>query len=91
MKLCWVVMWVVPFDDDVRDAITGRGIGNCGHEHVTADEAFACPWEPSPLPPIGAGLVREIRADDGRRRRGAAQIKMPWAERPLRQRRRSAA
>jgi hypothetical protein len=71
-------MWVVPWDDDPER--TPRGVGDCGHEHETAEEAYACPWEPSPLPPVGAGLVRQARADDGRQRRGAQQVAMPWGK-----------
>jgi hypothetical protein len=79
----WMVCWVVPLGDE-RDLLThGRGVGECGHAHGTADEAFACPWEPTPLPPVGAGLVAQVRADDGRRRRQSAQLGL--FGRPLRQ------
>jgi len=50
--MVWVVLWI-----DER----GHGVGTCGHGHLTADEATMCPWEPAPVPPIGAGLVREVR------------------------------
>lgn len=80
VRRVWVVLWVTPFGDE-RDAIThGHGVGDCGHDHDTAEEAFACPWEPSPLPEVGAGLVRQVRADDGRRRRGSQQVTMPWGK-----------
>lgn len=64
---------------------TGRfphGFGEtCGHYHATADEAYACPWEPVPCPPIYAGLVVDVRDDRddgaevlGRREQG----QLPW-------------
>ena len=50
--LVWVVLWI----DEV-----GHGHGTCGHRHASADEATACPWEPAEVPPVGAGLVRQVR------------------------------
>lgn len=55
--LVWQVIWI---DAD------GRGLGACGHRHVTADEATACPFEPDDLPEVCAGLVRQFRDPDYR-------------------------
>jgi hypothetical protein len=63
----------------------GQGHGTCGHEHATADEATLCPWDPE-RPVVCDLLVRQVRADDGRRRRGSAQLAMPWGGHRLRQR-----
>ena len=58
--LHWVVIAVLG---------NGRGAGTCGHEHATADEATACPWTPEPWPVVCDLLVRQVRSDDGRRRK----------------------
>lgn len=80
--LVWVVSWTT---DDADRA----SVGDCGHRHPTADEATMCPWEPSPLPPVGAGLVVQVRDPEYRTtgqirieaRRPREQLCMPW-ERP---------
>lgn len=51
--ICWIVLWVT---GDSADAI-----GSCDHRHATREDALACPWEPDPLPPIGAGVVTWTR------------------------------
>jgi hypothetical protein len=56
-RLAWEVVWV--------DA-AGRGLGRCRHEHADRELALACPFEPAGLPLVCAGLVREVRAADGR-------------------------
>lgn len=48
----WQVIWI---------GADGRGLGACGHRHATADDAAACPFEPSGLPEVCAGLVRQVR------------------------------
>lgn len=50
--LVWVVYWL---DGDERY------VGDCRHRHLTADEATMCPWEPDPLPPVGAGVLVQVR------------------------------
>lgn len=47
----------------------GRGLGDCGHDHICDLEAFACPWTPDPWPEVCDLLVREVRDRrfDGRR------------------------
>lgn len=52
--LTWVVIAVLG---------TGQGIGDCGHQHETADEATLCPWTPDPWPEQCDLLVRQVRAD----------------------------
>ena len=77
--LVWVVMWVAG-DDAVR-------IGTCGHRHPDASSAMACPWEPDPLPPVGAGLVVYVRDPEYRApgqvireaRQPREQLRMSWA------------
>lgn len=58
--LVWQVIWV---------GGDGRGLGACGHRHGSADEATACPFEPSGLPDVCAGLVREVRDPEYRAQR----------------------
>jgi hypothetical protein len=63
--LTWVVIAVLG---------TGHGIGTCGHEHATADEATACPWTPDPWPRCCDLLVRQVRAGDRREPRPARRM-----------------
>lgn len=77
--LCWSVIAVVP---------SGDGLGTCGHEHDTADEATMCPWTPEVWPETCDLLVREFRRDDGRERSRGRQLQL--FGRPLRQRGRAA-
>lgn len=54
---------------------------DCGHYHETEMEAVMCPWEPSPLPDVYAGVVRQVRDDRPDRAAGrhrAVQGVMPW-------------
>jgi hypothetical protein len=75
--LVWVVEWV-----DTGE----RHVAMCGHRHATADEATMCPWEPNPLPPVGAGLVVQVRDPEYRTsgqiraeaRKPREQLCMPW-------------
>ncbi len=39
----------------------GRGLGDCGHDHVTDLEAVRCPWAPTPWPDRCDLLVRKVR------------------------------
>jgi hypothetical protein len=55
--IIWRVFWVV--GAEMCDVV-----GDCGHRHLTADEARACPWEPDQVPAVGAGLVVWIRDPD---------------------------
>lgn len=68
--LVWQVIWV---------DTGGRGLGACGHRHVTPGEATLCPFEPLALPDVCAGLVREVRDPDyraPRERRRARQLEL---------------
>lgn len=66
-RLCWAVIAVVA---------SGDGLGTCGHGHETAEEATMCPWTPDPWPEVCDLLVRQVRADDGRRRRQPRQLSL---------------
>lgn len=63
--LCWVVIAVLA---------SGQGISDCGHQHATDEEAFACPWTPDPWPEVCDLLVRQVRAD----RRGTQEPLPFW-------------
>ena len=51
----WIVIAVVE---------SGRGIGDCGHQHADDEAAFACPWTPDPWPEVCDLLVRQVRTPD---------------------------
>lgn len=55
--LCWTVIAVTD---------GGKGIGTCGHEHGSSEEATMCPWTPTPWPDVCALLVRQVRAKGSR-------------------------
>jgi hypothetical protein len=83
--LTWRVLGMTcdPDRPDVMIGVrTAGGFGaDCGHYHDTADEAFACPWEPADPPELYAGIVRQVR--DDRPDRAAGRIRqvqgtMPW-------------
>lgn len=63
----------------------GQGHGMCGHEHETADEATACPWDPE-RPFVCDLLVRQVRAGIQAQLARPGQLAMPWGGHRLRQR-----
>lgn len=73
----WIVIAVVE---------SGRGIGDCGHQHADDEAAFACPWTPDPWPEVCDLLVRQVRTEQPI----AAQVAMPWGGHRERQMGRSA-
>jgi hypothetical protein len=78
--LCWQVISVLA---------TGSGLGTCGHDHETADEATLCPWTPDPWPEVCDLLVRQVRRvspEERARTEAKRPRQLPLFGRPLRQR-----
>jgi hypothetical protein len=73
----WVVKAMVPRDGDgltVGLSNPDGSAADCGHQHATDEEAFACPWTPDPWPVVCDLHVVQVRTETP-----PIQAELPWA------------